>query len=244
MNFVLLMALREIRSSWRRLIFFFVCVAIGVGAIVMLRSVIQTVRGTLARESRAMIAADVVVATNRPWTPQLRADLDKAFASAPILARQETVEAATMVRPADGEGAAAARMVELRAVQPGFPFYGTVVLQDGRAYTHALVANHGALVRPELLSQLGIAVGDRLLIGGQPFTIRGVIAQEPGRRVGAFSFGSRVMIDYADLQSTGLLSVGSRANYKILLKVEESGVTPLDRALRRDFRDRCVGVSS
>ena len=49
MNFVLLMALREIRSSWRRLVFFFVCVAIGVGSIVLLRSVIQTVRGTLAR---------------------------------------------------------------------------------------------------------------------------------------------------------------------------------------------------
>jgi len=37
MKFVVLMALREIRSSWRRLLFFFVCVAIGVGAIVMLR---------------------------------------------------------------------------------------------------------------------------------------------------------------------------------------------------------------
>ena len=243
-SFVLLMALREIRASWRRLVFFFVCVAIGVGAIVMLRSVIQTVRGTLARESRAMIAADVAVATNRPWTPELRADLDKAFARAPVVARQETIEAATMVRPADGEGVAAARMVELRAVQPGFPFYGTVVLQDGRPYSHGLVANHGALVRPELLSQLGIAVGDRLLIGGQPFTIRGVIAQEPGRRVGAFSFGSRVLIDYEDLKGTGLLSIGSRANYRILLKVDESGVAALDRALRRDFRDRFVGVSS
>src|SRR3990170_2815514 len=138
-----------------------------------------------------MIAADVVVTTNRPWTPELRADLDKAFAGAPVIDRHDTIDVATMVRPAEGEGAAAARMVELRAVEAGFPFYGKVVLQDGREYTHDLVENRGALVRPELLAQLGIEVGDRLLIGGQPFTIRGVIAQEPGRRVGAFSFGSR-----------------------------------------------------
>ena len=41
MRFVALMAVRELRASWRRLAFFFVCIAIGVGAIVSLRSVIQ-----------------------------------------------------------------------------------------------------------------------------------------------------------------------------------------------------------
>ena len=44
MRFVLRMAVREIRASWRRLLFFFVCIAVGVGAIVALRSVIQSVR--------------------------------------------------------------------------------------------------------------------------------------------------------------------------------------------------------
>jgi putative ABC transport system permease protein len=149
-----------------------------------------------------------------------------------------------MVRPPDGKGTPVARMVELRGVQEGFPFYGTVVLQDGSAFTHALIANRGALVRPELLAQLGISVGDQLLIGGQPFTIRGIIAQEPGRRVGAFSFGSRVLVDFDDLKRTGLLSFGSRANYRILLKVDERGVDALTDAIRRDFRARFVGVNS
>ena len=40
MRFVLLMAAREMRASWQRLLFFFLCIAIGVGAIVALRSVI------------------------------------------------------------------------------------------------------------------------------------------------------------------------------------------------------------
>ena len=42
--FILRMALREIRASWQRLLFFFVCIAVGVAAIVALRSVIQSVR--------------------------------------------------------------------------------------------------------------------------------------------------------------------------------------------------------
>ena len=60
-----------------------------------------------------------------------------------------------------------------------------------------------------------------------PFTIRGVISQEPGRRVGAFSFGSRVLVDYDDLKRTGLLSFGSRANYQILLKMNGDRRQPL-----------------
>ena len=244
MRFVLLMAAREIRASWRRLLFFFVCVAIGVGAIVALRSMIQNVRTDLAGEARALIAGDVAIATNRPWTDDLRAAIDRRLSEAPVEARQDAVEVATMVRPEEGRGAATAKMVELRGVQAGFPLYGRVVLQDGSTFTHDRLGNRGVLVRPELLAQLGLAVGDRLMVGGTPFTIRGVISQEPGRRAGAFSFGSRVLIDLDDLRSTGLLTFGSRARYEILLKVSESAVQPLTRDLRQRFGNRFVTVRS
>jgi putative ABC transport system permease protein len=244
MTFIGLMALREIRASWRRLLFFFICVAIGVGAIVALRSLIQTVRTELAHQARALIAGDVSIRTDRPWTPDVRATLERRLAAAPVVARQEMIETATMVRPEQGKGAAVARIVELRGVEPGFPFYGSLTLADGRPFSHDQLANRGALVRPELLAQLGLSVGDRLMIGGKPFTIRGVIAQEPGRRAGAFSLGSRVLVDLTDLKQTGLLSFGSRAGYYVLLKVQPQGVAPLVKQLREDFRDRYVSVWS
>jgi len=242
MTFVLRMLARELRSSWQRLLFFFVCVAVGVGAIVALRSVIQSVRTGLMSEARSIIASDVLISTNRPWTDDVLRSLDDRLRTADVLERMSAIETTTMVR-ADG-GADAARMVELRGVEPAFPFYGRVVLQDGRPYSHDLVRGRGALVRPELLTQLGTSVGGRLVIGGQPFTIRGVIAQEPGRRVGAFSFGSRVLVDYDDLRATGLLAFGSRASYQILLRVREGAVEGLTRDIRRDFRDRFVQARS
>ena len=53
MTFVVRMALREIRASWQRLLFFFVCIAVGVASIVAIRSVIQSVRaGCRARRGR------------------------------------------------------------------------------------------------------------------------------------------------------------------------------------------------
>src|SRR5947208_7122895 len=140
MRFVLRMAVRETRASWRRLLFFFVCIAVGVAAIVALRSVIQTVRGVIGREARSLIAADVLIDTTRDWTPEARQKIDERLAESGSTARTDTIETPTMVRSADGRPVA--RIVELRAVQPEFPLYGSVDLQCGQSYSHALVENH------------------------------------------------------------------------------------------------------
>ena len=66
MKFVLRMAVRETRASWRRLLFFFVCIAVGVAAIVALRSVIQSGRGVFGREAKSLIAADILISSNFP----------------------------------------------------------------------------------------------------------------------------------------------------------------------------------
>ncbi len=131
MMFVLRMAIRETRSSWQRLLFFFVCLAIGVGAIVTLRSVIQSVRGVVTGEARALIAGDVVISTGRGWSDQDRALLASWLApDRGVQATTASLETATMVRPAD-PGKAMARMVELRGVEAGFPLYGRVRLRGG-----------------------------------------------------------------------------------------------------------------
>ena len=136
MRFVLLTALRETRSAWKRLVFFFVCIAIGVGAIVALRSVIQSVRRVLSTEARTLIAADILVSTDRPWqagTPERIAAASPACRLGADRIDRDADDGAAGRR----SGAVNTKVVELRAVQPGFPFYGQFTLQDGRPYSHA-----------------------------------------------------------------------------------------------------------
>jgi putative ABC transport system permease protein len=239
MRFVLAMALREMRASWRRLVFFFICISIGVGAIVALRSVIQNVRQVFAGEARALMAADATIWTNRSIDPALAARIEERLREAGATAVQ-AVELGTMVRPVQGERT---RMVELRAVERGFPHYGELKLV-GQRYDHALLRGFGAVVRPELLAQLGVDVGDRLRIGTELFTIRGIIEAEPGRRLGAFTLGPRVFVDLDDLRKAGLLTFGTRASYQLLLKVPEASLDTLVALLRKDFADTFVRVRS
>ena len=244
MRFVLRMAVRETRASLRRLFFFFICIAVGVAAIVALRSVIQSVRGVFGTEAKSLIAADVLLATNRDWTADARATIDRRLAEAGGTERTELVETPTMVRPAD-RSKPVAKMAELRAVQPRFPLYGSVDLQGTQTYSPALLADHGALVRPELLTAINVAVGDEILIGQATFTIRGLIVREPGRGMGEFSLGPRVIIAYDDLGSTGLLAFGSRARRAMLVKVaDERVIESLVKSLREDLKDDFINTRS
>lgn len=236
------MTARETRASWRRLLFFFLCVAVGVAAIIALRSVIQNVRSQLAAESKALTGADIVVSSNRPWTPELRQRLDRVFALTGVRDRMSVVETATMIRP-EADTVRAAKMVELQGVEAPYPFYGTLTL-EGQSYQHELLRGHGVLVRPEVLSQLGVAVGDQVRIGEALFTIRGVILSEPGRNVGFFSFGPRVLIDLADLESTKLLGFGSRASFRQLLRVDDAALPGVEARLRTELAADVVNVRS
>jgi putative ABC transport system permease protein len=243
MRFIFSMGFRETRSAWKRLLFFFVCIAIGVGAIVAMRSLLQSVRQVLGGEARTLLAADVMISTGRPWSDGVETVMARRLAEQGVRGRTDAIEMPTMVMPAAG-GREIAKIVELRAVEPGFPFYGTITLQNGRPYDHALLRGHGALVGPELLAQIDVSVGSRIVIGRQTFTITGVIVREAGRQPGAFSLGPRVLIDRGDLEQTGLLAFGSRARRQILLKVDDAVMPTLVSELRADLKGQSITVRS
>lgn len=242
MRFILQMARREMRSSWRRLLFFFLCIGIGVGSIVALRSTIQNVNRSVAGEARSLLTADVQIDSTRPWKPETREIIERIARAPGVSGTTETIEANTMVRPTDAarEGA---MMVELKGIEPPYPFYGEFKLSDGRAFDHSLLEGGGALVAPLLLERLGLRVGDSIKIGESTFEIRGQFDYEPGSG-GGFRLGPRVFIARAAMEATGLTGFGSRARRRILFKVEDGRLERLVQTLRGELKGQLVSVNS
>lgn len=236
------MAWRETRAAWLRLTFFFLCVGLGVASIVVLRSVVQEVRATLTSEARALVAADVVVRSTRPFQDELLERIREVGAAAGAVDSSRLIDTQTMASSRGPEPIV--KLVELRGVEAGYPFYGDLVLEGGAAYSHRLLEGDGALVQPELLAILDIGVGDTFRLADRDFTVRGVIALDRVQR-GGIAFGPRVYVDLAALQSTSLLGFGSRASYQVLLKVSDPAQTSrLTDSLRENLQSGFVSVRS
>jgi putative ABC transport system permease protein len=233
---------REIRGSWSRLGFFFLCVGIGVAAIIALRSVVQNVRATLTSEARSLIGADLLLQSTRPIEGDVRSRIDALLASE-ATGTTDLVETQTMAAPVDGQGNGQVKLVELRGVEAAFPYYGTIELEGGGVFSHALVRNHGAVVQPELLIALGLRVGDALRLAGQTFEVRGAILRDRAQR-GGIAFGPRVYIDLADLLNTSLLGFGSRASYQLLARLPTPNPGNVTAVLRNALRQDLVSVRS
>jgi len=240
MKFVLRMAWREIRSSWTRLVFFFLCVAIGVAAIVAVRSVIQEVRHVLTSEARALVGADLVVQSSRPWPEAVAARLTALLDREGVRERLEVIETATMAASDGGQ----VRLVELRAVEAGFPYYGTIELGSGRPFSDALLRERGIIVHPELLVQLGAAVGDTIRLAGHTFEIRDTVVKDRVQGRGGFALGPSVYLSVESLRSTSILQFGSRAAHQWFVRVDDAALESLTRDIRRELRRDLVWVRS
>ncbi|HYN85862.1 MAG TPA: FtsX-like permease family protein [Pyrinomonadaceae bacterium] len=242
MSFIIQMARREIRSSWKRLLFFFLCIGIGVGAVVALRTFTRNANRAMTSEARALMTADAQADTTRPWSPETLERIDRVAAPPLVSARTETIEASAMARPADPsrEGA---QMVELKGVERPYPFYGTFELDDGRPFDHALLDDGGAIVAPLLLERLGVSVGDDIRIGESVFRIRGVVGREPGAG-GGFRLGPRVFVAREAMEAAGLTGFAARARRRMLFKTAEDGAGELVKRLRAELTGNVVTVRS
>lgn len=242
MNFIVSMARREIRAAWRNLLFFFLCIGIGVGSIVALRSTIQNINRSVAGQARQLLTADVQVDSTRPWSPESLAAIERVAQGPLVEARTETIEANTMVRPVDAahEGA---MMVELKGVEAGFPLYGDFTLKGGEKFRYDILRGSGAVVAPLLLERLRLRVGDSIKVGESTFEIRGEIEREPGGG-GGFRLGPRIMIERGAVEGTGLVGFGSRARRRLLLKVREGSLEDVVQGLRRELKGQLATVNS
>ena len=108
------------------------------------------------------------------------------------------------------------QLVELKAVDGAYPFFGAVSLSPTQDLQKALRCDAdvcGAVAEQTLLDRLGLAPGGLMKIGTQVFRLTAVLDSEPDRIAGGFSLGPHVLISNAALARTGLVTLGSLIDY-------------------------------
>jgi putative ABC transport system permease protein len=207
------MSWRETRAAAGKFAFLVIAIALGTGALTAVTGFNASVRYTLSREARSLMAADLAV--RLPMRPA-KADLDVLDAlsseNIEITRVTETVSMASAVNHVP-------LLVSIKGADfSRYPFYGDLELDPPRtALDEKTVA-----VSDDLLLRLGVKVGDSIRIGRQEFRIVARVVKEPDRMTTGFTLGPRVLFTREGLAATGIVTDISRVTERVLLKVPET----------------------
>lgn len=186
----------------------------------------------LARDAAQLLGGDLVLVDREPIADQARAQ-----AQAHGLRSVDTVVFPSMVLAGEGM-AARSQLASVKAVGEGYPLRGEVRLHEHEAhgiqalaegYDNSVAATSvpapGTVwVDPRLLQQLDVQRGDVLTLGEREFTVAEVIAYEPDRGSNFVNLAPRVMLNWQDLASTGLIAPGSRVTWRYIVAGEPAAV--------------------
>ncbi|MEE2986619.1 MAG: FtsX-like permease family protein [Nitrospinota bacterium] len=239
------LAAAESRGAWKRLVFFIICIAVGVGAVMTVKSFSNLLKDAIQNESKGLLAADIEIKGS--WE---QSEKDLAFQKNALPAEsafQFLKELHAMARypDADNPKGNSSLLIELKSVPtlpPLYPIYGTLKIKPPQPL-EKLLAEGGAVVGPSFLWRTHLEVGDTFMLGKEKVRINGTVISEPDRISRAFSIGPRVFVSMATLDAADLIHPGSRVKNRTLIRLPDS--IPLEKALvilERGLTDKSVSI--
>jgi len=173
LRFALRHAMREGRSSWRRIGLYMSAITLGVGALVAINSFRGNIIQALQRESRSLLGADLEIHSRPPFPTPVQLVLDSVAESGTPMSYVTSLP--SMARSPRTE---LSRLVQVRALEGLFPYYGEITTDPVEARSR-LQGEAVAVVDAAVPIQLDISVGDSLQLGEATFEISGIITSSP-----------------------------------------------------------------
>jgi putative ABC transport system permease protein len=201
------LAAREMRGGVRGLRLVLACLALGVAAITAVGTLRAGVEAGLAADSARLLGGDVEIRLGgRELPEEARAWL------APRAALSEIVTLRAMAVAPSGQR----MLVELKAVDGAWPLYGARGLDPEPAGAVA-----GLWLDPLVIGRLGLARGDVVRIGEAAMPLMGAVAAEPDRIATIGLMAPRALVPREALAATGLVRLGSLAEFDVRLRLPE-----------------------
>ncbi|HVA56375.1 MAG TPA: FtsX-like permease family protein [Gemmatimonadaceae bacterium] len=224
-------AWRESRTARRRLLLYMSSITLGVAALVAIDSFAENVTQSVHDQSRALLGGDLSLTSNAAFPAPVNTLFDSLSTHGTAVARQTSFASMALV-----VRTGLTRLSQVRAVTPGYPFYGQIETDPVSAWSTLQDGPH-AIVDASLLVALNAKIGDSLSLGTTRFLITGTLTSVPGEIAVTAAIGPRIYIPARYLGETGLLVFGSRADYEALVKLP-ANVTP------EEFEGRTARVLS
>ncbi len=217
------MAWRDSRTQRKRLAIFALSIIAGISALVAIHSLKSSALTAVETEAKSLLGSDLEITSRQPFPEETVARIvARAHESS-----RETDFSSMLYFP----GADAARLVQVRGIEGGYPFYGAVETVPAGAWA-AVRERSGILLEPAMLDQFHAKVGDTVKLGALELPILGALTKTPPRAGRFAGIAPEAYVRMGDLAKTGLLSKSSLSSHRLHLVLSD----PKDAAaIRRDF---------
>jgi len=213
-------AWRRVRRGWRsgELLILLLALAVAVAAATAVGLFSGRVRLALQQQSGDALGADEILISRNPLPDDLR---QRAVAAG--------LDTATAVSfPSVALHGDATALVTLKAVSANYPLRGSLRIAAepfAPEKVSKAVPVHGEVwADARLWAALGLKPGAAVQLGNMNFSTGPVLSYEPGQSGGFADLSAQALISDQDLEATGLLMAGSRAEYQLLLQGEPSAL--------------------
>src|SRR5688572_26543218 len=235
MNFILKMAWRDTRASRRRLVLFSLAIVLGVAALVAVGSLRDNLRLAIEEQTKALLGADLTV-NSRSIFP----DAAEEYLATLGDERAREISFNSMIILPGGR----TRLVQVRAIEGGFPFYGDLDTKPKGARA-ALAGGMNTLLEESLLVQFELKPGDKVRLGAAEYTVAGSLRAVPGEAAAVTALAPRVFVPLSTVGGTGLLQPGSLARHRYYFKFPAKfDVDAQVKALREKYSDLRLGFDT
>ena len=238
MNFIFKMAWRDSRASRRRLGLYSLSIVLGIAALVAVGSFSENLRRAIQEQTKSLLGADLIVTSRQTFTPEVVAYLDGLGGEQ----AEEISFSSMMVFPTANNST---RLVQVRAVEGSFPFYGE--FETAPTNAREQLARGGAVVVLEetLLSQFNVRTGDTVRLGKSDVTVLGAVRKVAGESMSLTQLAPRAYIPLSLLPETGLAGKGSLLRYRTSLKLPtESNSDAIGAKLTETFPQERLGFDT
>lgn len=206
------MAWRDTRGNRRKLLLFATSVVMGVAALVAVGLLSRDFRTLVQGQARGLLGADLVLQSRTPPTPEMEA----LWGNLRVLERSMEVQFTSMAR---FPSVAGTRLVQVRAVEGGYPFYGKVE-SEPESGVERFRLGQGVLVEENLATQFGLKVGDPVRLGAADQPVVGVLKKVPGESMAFLALAPRILVPWQSVAGTGLTNRGSLVRYRLAFRVD------------------------
>lgn len=229
MTFILKMAWRDSRASRRRLLLFSLSVVLGIAALVAIGSFTVNLKQAIDEQAKGLLGADLVVTSRATFTEPVLAYLSGLGGE-----QSRTREFSSMMVFQSANDAT--RLVQVRAVEKNFPFFGDFETAPTDAYATLRAGGLVVVLEETLLTQFGVKVGDPVKLGQATFTIVGAIKKVPGETSAIATFAPRAFVPLDTLAATGLASRESITQHRVLVKLPATrDAEAVEREMKKRF---------